>query len=183
MSTSICARQSRIDGVSAASGSPWHRGMMENTLTSNQEASIDISIVYCRQMRFQVHNQLAGLAICATRLFHSACQSILQSILQNSGHREQMSNTQTSTISQSMSSWILRFFLLRQLLCSSKKLCSRVFEALLWYRHFHCAVHLLSQRSTAVAVVVVVVVWSSEVNQHNTLTQWPWYFFPLCLFY
>lgn len=51
-------------------------------------------------MRFWLHNQLAGLAICATRLFHSACQSILQSIFQNAGHHEQMSNTQTSSRSQ-----------------------------------------------------------------------------------
>lgn len=51
-------------------------------------------------MRFWLHNQLAGLAICATRLFHSACQSILQSVFQNAGHHEQMSNTQTSSRSQ-----------------------------------------------------------------------------------
>lgn len=122
-------------------------------------------------MRFQVHNQLAGFAICATRLFHSACQSILQSILQNSGHREQMSNTQTSSISQSMSSWILRYFLLRQLLCSLKKrLCKSIWGITVIQKFSLCCSSFITTIDCSCCCCCCLKLWGQSAQYADTMT-------------
>lgn len=133
-------------------------------------------------MRFWLHNQLAGLAICATRLFHSACQSILQSIFQNTGHHEQMSNTQTSSRSQTNVKLNFQIFPSQATTCAPQ-------------RNFYATVYLMDCCNTEISTVLFIpyhcdqlqfgkcFLWSSEVIQHNTATQWPGKFFPLWLFH
>lgn len=81
---------------------PWHCRMMEDTHGRSNR------YLYCLLQMNEVSGaqSISCSCICATRLFHSARQSILQSVPQNGEHCERTSDTRASSMFQSVSAGI-----------------------------------------------------------------------------